>query len=96
MVKRLRSYGIEDARYELLKFLGCIRAPSRLKILSPVERDRKGKGSPFPWVLLGNDPLGIYERLRKDIEGNIVMVISQNPIGMTRTLHRTEKFMPTS
>ncbi|MEM3028294.1 MAG: M28 family peptidase [Candidatus Bathyarchaeia archaeon] len=101
MVEKLKEYGLENVCYEPFKFLGWIRSPSRLEVLSPIKKELESISLPMGpagevegrLVFLGDGPLDIYERRRKDIEGNIVMVTSRNPLGMVRHLHRTEKFM---
>jgi Zn-dependent M28 family amino/carboxypeptidase len=44
-------------------------------------------------VWLGDGAVESYEKRKKEIHGNIVMVSSSNPIGMNRPLHRSEKFL---
>jgi len=39
MVAKLRSYGIENARYETFRFPGWARGPARLEVTAPIERE---------------------------------------------------------
>ena len=101
MVERLRSYGIENAHYETFKFPGWTRGPARLEVTSPIEKELDCISLPMglaggveaKLVFLGDGPVDIYERRRDEVEGNIVMVTSRNPLGMKRLLHRTEKYV---
>jgi Zn-dependent M28 family amino/carboxypeptidase len=43
-------------------------------------------------VFLGDGPVEIYEERKEEIEGKVVMVTSRTPLGMTRALHRSEKY----
>lgn len=101
MVEKLKSYGIENARYEAFTFPGWRRGPAKLEMVAPFERDLECISLPQTLpdevegkiVFLGDGPVDIYEERKKEIEGNIVMVTSRTPLGMTRSLHRSEKFM---
>jgi Zn-dependent M28 family amino/carboxypeptidase len=42
---------------------------------------------------MGDGAIEDYEKRKDEIEGNIVLVTSRNPLAMTRFLHRTEKYM---
>ena len=44
-------------------------------------------------VWLVDGAVDVYEKRKTEIDGNIVMVSSANPLGMNRSLHRSEKFM---
>ncbi|MCW3992031.1 MAG: M28 family peptidase [Candidatus Bathyarchaeota archaeon] len=101
MVEKLRSYGIDNAHYETFKFPGWIRGPARLEVTSPIEREIDCISLPHGLagqvearlVSLGDGPIDVYEERKDEIEGSIVMVTSRTPLGMTRPLHRSEKYM---
>ena len=101
MVEKLKSYGIENACYETFEFPGWTRGPARLEVTSPIEKEFECISLPHSvsgevegkLVFLEDGPIDIYEKRKDDIEGNIVMVTSRNPLGMTRFLHRSEKYM---
>jgi len=101
MVEKLKSYGIENARYESYMIPGWKRGPTELTMTSPVKKEIACISLPHSiagevegkLVWLGEGAVESYEKRRKEIEGNIVMVSSANPIGMNRPLHRSEKFL---
>jgi aminopeptidase YwaD len=101
MVEKLESYGVENTHYETFEFPGWTRGPARLEVTSPIERGFDCISLPHSvggeieadLVFLGDGPVDVYEKRRSEIEGNIVMVTSRNPLGMTRFLHRSEKYM---
>ena len=101
MVEKLKSYGIENAHYESYVIPGWKRGPAKLTMTSPVTREINCISLPHSiagevegkLVWLGDGAIESYENRRKEIEGNIVMVSSANPIGMNRPLHRSEKFL---
>ena len=100
MVERLKGYGIENARYESFEFPGWRRGPAELEMKAPFSRDLECISLPqtIPdevegkLVFLGDGPVDVYEARKDEIEGNIVMVTSRTPLGMTRSLHRSEKY----
>jgi hypothetical protein len=99
MVEKLKGYGIEDAHYELQD----TRVEARLSQAYNDEAIQEGdrlQSLPTAWggcraklVWLGDSAVDTYEKRKEEIGGNIVMVSSANPLGMTRSLHRSEKFM---
>jgi len=101
MVEKLKSYGVENAHYETFEFPGWTRGPARLEVTSPSEKEFECISLPHSvggeveakLVFLEDGPLDIYEERKDEIEGNIVMVTSRNPLGMKRFLHRSEKYM---
>jgi Iap family predicted aminopeptidase len=101
MMGRLKEYGLEGVHAESFKFPGWIRGPAKLKVTHPIEREIECISLPLGvagevegrLIYLGDGPLEVYEKKRDEIEGNIVMVTSKNPLGMRRYLHRTEKYM---
>ena len=100
MVEKLRSYGLEDAHFETFKIPGWVRGKATLRIVEPIEKELECISLPHTLaaeveadlVYLGDGPIEVYEKRKKEIEGNIVMVTSRTPVGMRRPLHRTEKF----
>jgi len=101
MVKKLKSYGIENARYETYTIPGWKRGKATLQVTAPIKRAFDVISLPHSiggevearLVFLGDGAIEDYERRRDEIEGNVVMVTSANPLGMTRFLHRSEKYM---
>jgi hypothetical protein len=101
MVEKLKEYGIENAHLESFQFPGWERGPATLEVTSPIEREFDVISLPLgvagevesKLVFLGDGPVEVYEERKEEIEGNVVMVTSATPLGMTRPLHRTEKFM---
>jgi hypothetical protein len=101
MVEKLKGYGIPEAYYEGYKIPGWKRGPSKLDIVSPLKKEIGCISLPHSiageveanLIWLGDGAVDIYEKRKKDIDGNIVMVSSANPLGMTRSLHRSEKFL---
>ncbi len=101
MVEKLEEYGLENVHAESFKFPGWIRGPARLEILKPIEREIECISLPLgvagevegKLVYLGDGHPDVYEKRRSEIEGNIAMVTSRNPLGMRRYMHRTEKYM---
>lgn len=100
MVKKLKGYGLEDPHMESFTLAGWIRGSSKLIVTSPIRREFPCIALPHSvegeveaeLVFLGDGPLDVYEERRNEIEGNIVMVTSQTPSGMRRSLHRSEKY----
>jgi Zn-dependent M28 family amino/carboxypeptidase len=101
MVEKLKGYGFEDARYESYKIPGWRRGPASLTMTKPVEKEIDCISLPHSLageveaklVWLGDGAVDVYEKRKAEIDGNIVMVSSANPLGMNRSLHRSEKFM---
>ena len=101
MVEKLKSYGIENARYESYTIPGWKRGAAKLTIVSPISREIDCISLPHSiagevegkLVWLGDGAIESYEKKRNEIDGNIVMVSSASPIGMNRQLHRSEKFL---
>jgi len=100
MVGKLEEYGLEEPHTESLTLPGWMRGSSRLTVTSPVERRIPCIALPHSaegdveaeLVFLGDGPVDIYEKRKNEIEGKVVMVTSRTPAGMTRSLHRNEKF----
>jgi aminopeptidase YwaD len=101
MVEKLKGYGIEDAHYESYKIPGWKRGTAKLTIVSPFKKEIDCISLPHSisgeieakLVWLGDGAVDVYDKKKNEIDGNIVMVSSANPLGMTRSLHRSEKFM---
>ncbi len=101
MVGKLKEYGIKNARYESYTIPGWERGPASLEVTSPIEKSFDvislphsiGGEAESKLVFLGDGPIDVYEERKEEIEGNVVMVTSANPLGMTRFLHRSEKYM---
>ena len=100
MVGKLEEYGLESPHMEEFTHPGWIRGSSTLTVTEPKERDIPCIALPMSCegeaeaelIFLGDGPVEIYEERKDDIEGKIVMVTSRTPLGMTRALHRSEKY----
>ncbi|MFP3952200.1 MAG: M28 family peptidase [Candidatus Bathyarchaeia archaeon] len=101
MVDKLKGYGLENAHYETYTIPGWKRGPATLQVRSPVEMDFDVISLPHSigaeveseLVFLGDGALDVYEERQEEIQDNIVMVTSANPLGMKRFLHRSEKYL---
>ncbi|MCW3979723.1 MAG: M28 family peptidase, partial [Candidatus Bathyarchaeota archaeon] len=101
MVKRLKKYGIKNAHYETYKIPGWKRGKATLRVTSPIKREFDVISLPHSiggevearLVYLGDGAVDDYEKRKEEIEGSVVMVTSRTPLGMTRPLHRSEKYM---
>ena len=100
VVEKLHEYGLEDAYYEPFKIPGWRRGPAKLEVTSPIQKEFDVISLPHSisgeieakLVDLGRGPIEIYEKRKEEIDGNVVMCSSARPLGMNRSLHRTEKF----
>ena len=100
MAERLRGHGLENVHLEKFTLPGWVRGTSSLNMIEPKEKGIECIALPMSCegeveadlVYLGPGPVDIYERMRSDIQGRIVMVNSGNPSGMARFLHRSEKY----
>jgi Iap family predicted aminopeptidase len=101
MVETLKSYGLANAHYESFDVPGWIRGPATLEVVDPIDKEidcislPMGLGDQVEGrlVFLGDGDLSTYDKRKEEIEGNIVMVTSRNPLGMKRRLHRSEKYL---
>jgi Iap family predicted aminopeptidase len=100
MVGKLEEYGLENPHMEKFTHPGWIRGSSSLTVTEPGERDIPCIALPMgpegevegELVFLGDGPVDSYAARKEEIEGKIVMVTSRTPLGMTRNLHRSEKY----
>jgi len=100
MVGKLEEYGLENPHMEEFTHPGWIRGSSKLRVTEPKEREIPCIALPMSCegeeeaelVFLGDGPVEIYEERKEEIEGKVVMVTSKTPLGMTRALHRSEKY----
>jgi len=101
IVDKVKSYGIDNAHYESFQFPGWIRGPAKLEVTSPIVKEFDCISLPHSisgeikadLIYLGDGSIDTYEERKDEIEGNVVMVTSRTPLGMTRLLHRSEKYM---
>jgi len=101
MVDWLKSQGIDNAHLEDWTFPGWERGPAELEITSPIKKSFDVISLPLrvageieaKLVDLGPGAIDDYEARKDEIDGNVAMVSSARPPGMTRSLHRSEKFM---
>lgn len=100
MAEKMRGYGLEDVHLEKFTIPGWIRDTSSLSVTSPKKKGIDCIALPMSsegvveaeLVYLGAGPIETYEKRKDEIEGKIVMVNSGNPRGMSRYLHRSEKY----
>ncbi|MBM3292114.1 M28 family peptidase [Candidatus Bathyarchaeota archaeon] len=99
MVQKLKSYGLENAHYETFKLPGWVRGKAKLSVIEPIEKELECISLPLclagtveaELIYLAEGPVEVYERMKAEIEGKIVLISNRNLPG-TRSLHRTEKF----
>ena len=100
MAEKLKAYGLDDVHLEKFSIPGWIRGSSSLKITDPKEKEIDCIALPMSiegvvegeLIYLSAGPVHIYEEMKDQIRGKIVMVNSGNPRGMKRFLHRSEKY----
>ena len=100
MVEKLESYGLENVHYETFQIPGWKRGKATLEVTSPIEKEFDVISLPHSisgeieakLVDLGAGHPDIYEKRKEEVDGNVVMVSSARPQGLTRSLHRSEKF----
>jgi len=100
MVGKLGEYGLDNPHMEKFTHPGWIRGSSSLHVTAPNEKKIPCIALPMgcegeietELVFLGDGPVDIYEERKDEIDGKIVMVTSRTPLGMTRRLHRVEKY----
>ena len=100
VMEKLKEYGCENVHAEEFTIDGWTRGPATLEIISPIKRSfdvislphSVGAEVEAKLVFLGAGAIEGYDTRKAEIEGNIVMVTSARPAGMTRSLHRTEKY----
>jgi len=100
MAEKMRGHGLQDVHLEKFTIPSWIRDSSKLEVVSPKEKEIECIALPMSsegvvegeLIYLGAGPVHIYEKLKDEIKGKIVMVNSGNPRGMKRFLHRSEKY----
>ncbi|MCW4051568.1 MAG: M20/M25/M40 family metallo-hydrolase, partial [Candidatus Bathyarchaeota archaeon] len=100
MAEKLKEHGLENVHLEKFSIPGWIRESSSLSMVEPKEKMIDCIALPMTsegvveaeLIYLGAGPIDIYEEKAGEIEGKIVMINSGNPEGMTRFLHRSEKY----
>jgi aminopeptidase YwaD len=100
IVGKLEEYGLVNPHMDKLTHPGWIRGTSSLQVTEPIKKEIPCIALPMSCqgeietdlVFLGDGPVDVYEERKDKIEGNIVMVTSRTPLGMTRRLHRVEKY----
>ena len=101
MVEKLKDCGIKNAHYETYKIPGWKRGKATLKVTKPIKKEFDVISLPHSiggevearLVYLGDGAIDDYEKRKDECEGSVVMVTSRTPLGMTRPLHRSEKYM---
>ena len=100
MQEKMRAYGLQNVHAESFPYGGWTRGEATLEILEPVQKS-------LPCISLPYSPAGSVEALLVDmaeghpddfaarageIAGQIVLTTSENPAGMSRGVHRSEKY----
>lgn len=100
MQEKMRAYGLQNVHAESFPYGGWTRGEATLQILEPVQKS-------LPCISLPYSPAGEVEALLVDmaeghpddfaarageIAGQIVLTTSENPAGMNRGVHRSEKY----
>jgi len=100
MQEKMRAYGLHNVHAESFPFGGWTRGEATLEILEPVQKR-------LPCISLPYAPAGTVETLLVDMDaghpddfssrageiaGQIVLTTSENPAGMSRGVHRLEKY----
>jgi len=101
MVKKLKRYGIKNTHYESYTIPGWKRGKATLQVTSPMKKKFEVISLPHSiggeieakLVYLGDGAIDDYEKRKNEIDGNVVLVTSRNPMGMQRFLHRSEKYV---
>ena len=100
MVGKMEEYGLET-KYEAFKIPGWKRGPAKLTITTPLKREFDVISLPHSitsdieakLIWLGEGGVDVYEKRKSEIDGNIVMISSATPLGASRSIHRSEKFL---
>lgn len=100
MVGKLEEYGLENPHMEKFTHPGWIRSSSTLIVKGSKEKEISCIALPMSCegeieaelIFLGDGPVDCYKERQDEIEGKVVMVTSRTPFGMTRHLHRVEKY----
>lgn len=98
--QRFEAYGLSDARLEPFEYVGWVRGPATLRIVSPIERTLPCFSLPMcpaaavrgSLVSVGDGAPGDFEAAGERLRGAFSMVCSQPPRGLNRTVHRSEKY----
>ena len=99
-VEKFKEYGCQDVRLEPYEYMGWTRGEATLTVLEPIERELPCISLPMcpPAEIVGdfvdarNGSPDDFERLNAALPGAVVMVSSQPPLGLPRTVHRSEKY----
>ncbi|HUS78302.1 MAG TPA: M28 family peptidase [Patescibacteria group bacterium] len=100
MIDKYHEYGIENAHYESFTIPGWRRGHATLEVTNPIKKEFDVISLPHSLsgeieatlVDLGAGHVDTYEKRKNEIDGNVVMVSGATPLGMTRNLHRSEKY----
>jgi hypothetical protein len=101
MTKKLKRNGLKNAYYETYTIPGWKRGQAQLRVIDPIKKKFDVISLPHSiegeyegkLVYLEDGAIDDYEKRKDEINGNVVLITSRNPIGMQRFLHRSEKFM---
>jgi hypothetical protein len=99
MVEKLESYGVENVHTQSYEIFGFKRGHATLEVTSPIKKEFDVISLPgsiageieTTLVDLGAGHPESYTNRKDEIDGNIAMVSSKLPLGITR-MHRSEKF----
>ena len=98
--RKFREYGCRNAHLEPYDYMGWTRGEATLTILSPGKRELPCISLPMcppadveaDFVDVGNGAPADFERRQAELAGGLVMASSKPPVGLGRSVHRTEKY----
>ncbi len=100
LLAKMNEYGLEDVHTEEFEYTGWARGTAKLQSTSPERREFPCIALPYcgaatvegQLVFLGSGHPDVYAEKAAEIKGNIVMVTTESPPDLKRTMHRMEKF----
>jgi Iap family predicted aminopeptidase len=100
LTSRMSQYGLDDVHTEEFEYAGWARGRARLTALSPKRRAFPCLALPYcgsgevqgELVFLGSGHPDVYAERADEIKGKIVMVTTESPTDLCRTMHRMEKY----
>ncbi len=98
--RKLAGYGLANVHAEPFEYVGWQRGPAVLRVVAPVERQIPCISLPMcppaqvqgPLVSVGDGAPAEFEAAGERLRGALAMVGSRPPRGLSRTVHRSEKY----
>lgn len=99
-LKRFQEYGLSNCALEPFQYMGWVRGPASLRVVTPVERELPCISLPMcppaavegELVSVGDGAPSEFEAISPRLPGAVAMVCSRPPRGLNRTVHRSEKY----